>query len=273
MSARARGGEGGGIQFPVGRRRRYVPVVDAGCGCRPRRPRLLSLPSFLKPCHQLEGGGGKAAGPRRGGGERYSCASTSTASFSSSSAATHSTGYSSACSSDYYCHHPPRVVYGAAAAAAATKHQQQAPPSPPLPKHQQAAASKTSSPQPKAKKAKKKRRERKTGPAAAAAAGGGKDREADGAGVGVAVEKESADPRADFRDSMVAMVVEMGLCDWDGLRGMLRRLLALNAPRHHAAILAAFAEVCTQLAGAVAAAAGPPRTPQRSPTAYHQHRR
>jgi len=265
MSARARGGEGGGIQFPVGRRRRYVPVVDAGCGCRPRRPRLLSLPSFLKPCHQLEGGG-------RGGGERYSCASTSTASFSSSSAATHSTGYSSACSSDYYCHHPPRVVYGAAAAAAATKHQQQAPPSPPLPKHQQAAASKTSSPQPKAKKAKKKRRERTTGPAAAAA-GGGKDREADGAGVGVAVEKESADPRADFRDSMVAMVVEMGLCDWDGLRGMLRRLLALNAPRHHAAILAAFAEVCTQLAGAVAAAAGPPRTPQRSPTAYHQHRR
>jgi len=89
----------------------------------------------------------------------------------------------------------------------------------------------------------------------------------------VAVEKESADPHADFRDSMVAMVVEMGLCDWDGLRGMLRRLLALNAPRHHAAILAAFAEVCTQLAGAVAAAAGPPRTPQRSPTAYHQHRR
>jgi hypothetical protein len=29
---------------------------------------------------------------------------------------------------------------------------------------------------------------------------------------------------------------------------MLRRLLALNAPRYHATILAAFAEVCTQLA-------------------------
>uniref|UniRef100_A0A452ZV02 Transcription repressor n=1 Tax=Aegilops tauschii subsp. strangulata TaxID=200361 RepID=A0A452ZV02_AEGTS len=66
--------------------------------------------------------------------------------------------------------------------------------------------------------------------------------------VGVAVEKESSDPRADFRDSMVRMVVEMGLCDSDGLRSMLRRLLALNAPRHHAAILAAFAEVCAQLA-------------------------
>ncbi|KAM3412613.1 hypothetical protein ACQJBY_004003 [Aegilops geniculata] len=66
--------------------------------------------------------------------------------------------------------------------------------------------------------------------------------------VGVAVEKESSDPRADFRDSMVRMVVEMGLCDSDGLRSMLRRLLALNAPPHHAAILAAFADLCAQLA-------------------------
>ncbi|XP_048557906.1 transcription repressor OFP8-like [Triticum urartu] len=66
--------------------------------------------------------------------------------------------------------------------------------------------------------------------------------------VGVAVEKESSDPRGDFRDSMVRMVVEMGLCDSDGLRSMLRRLLALNAPPHHATILAAFAEVCAQLA-------------------------
>jgi uncharacterized protein (TIGR01568 family) len=78
-------------------------------------------------------------------------------------------------------------------------------------------------------------------------------------GVGVAVEKESSDPRADFRDSMVQMVVEMGLCDWDGLRCMLRRLLALNAPRHHAAILAAFAEVCAQLAS----------DPPPQPPAYH----
>jgi hypothetical protein len=35
---------------------------------------------------------------------------------------------------------------------------------------------------------------------------------------------------------------------------------ALNAPRHHAAILTAFAEVCTQLAGA-AAASPPPHQP------------
>uniref|UniRef100_A0A0D9XP83 Transcription repressor n=1 Tax=Leersia perrieri TaxID=77586 RepID=A0A0D9XP83_9ORYZ len=66
-------------------------------------------------------------------------------------------------------------------------------------------------------------------------------------GVGVAVEKESSDPRADFRESMVQMVVEMGMCHWDDLRCMLRRLLALNAPTHHAAILTAFADVCAQL--------------------------
>uniref|UniRef100_A0A0E0MCM8 Transcription repressor n=1 Tax=Oryza punctata TaxID=4537 RepID=A0A0E0MCM8_ORYPU len=58
-----------------------------------------------------------------------------------------------------------------------------------------------------------------------------KTAEEDGGGVGVAVEKESSDPRADFRESMVQMVVEMGLCHWDDLRTMLRRLLALNRPR------------------------------------------
>lgn len=66
--------------------------------------------------------------------------------------------------------------------------------------------------------------------------------------VGLAVEKDSSDPRADFRESMVQMVVETGLCSWDDLRSMLRRLLALNSPRHHAAILTAFAELCAQLA-------------------------
>lgn len=255
MSTRARGGGGGGgRQFPVGRRR-YVPVVDAGCGCRPRRPRLLSLPSFLKPC-QLGGNNNNKAAARRGGsgGEQYSsCASTSTAaSFSSSSAATRSTGYSSANSSDYYYHHHPssHVLYGDAAAAA--KQQQEAPPSP-RPKQQQAtkaAPAPAGKRQLKAAKTKKKRYEKTAGP--------------EGDGVGVAVEKESSDPRADFRDSMVQMVVEMGLCDWDGLRGMLRRLLALNAPRHHAAILAAFAEVCAQLTA-------PPPHPAYHAYDYHYH--
>ncbi|CAN6374148.1 unnamed protein product [Urochloa humidicola] len=241
---RARGGGGGKQYFPVGRRR-YVPVVDSGCGsgCRPRRPsRLLRLPSFLKPCQQL-GGKAVAVPARRSGGEQYSFASTSTASFSSSSAATRSSGYSSAAysSDDYYY------------AAAAGKQQQGAPPSP-LGKQQ--AATKAGKKQQLKGKQKKKR---------AAAA--------EESGVGVAVEKESSDPRADFRESMVQMVVEMGLCDWDGLRGMLGRLLALNAPRHHAAILTAFAEVCTQLAGAAAAATAPSPPQPSPPPAYHQYRR
>ncbi|XP_062196965.1 transcription repressor OFP8-like [Phragmites australis] len=234
MSTRAsrRGGGGGGRQFPMGRRR-HVPVVDAGCGCRPRRPRLLSLPSFLKPC-QL---GGKAA--PRSGSSQYSCTSTSTASFSSSSGATHSTGYSTAYSSDYYSSH----VYGG---GATTKQE-------PLPKAASPAPSAAKKELSKKKPGTKKRYEK----LAAAAE----------EGVGVAVEKESSDPRADFRDSMVQMVVEMGLCDWDGLRCMLRRLLALNAPRHHAAILTAFAEVCTQLAAAA------PAAPQPSPPPAYQYRR
>lgn len=233
MSTRARGG-GRQLQFPVGRRRRYAPVVDAECGCRPRRPRLLSLPSFLRrPCSQLMDGVKAAATTtttRGGVGEQYSsCASTSTA---ASSAATRSTGgYASAYSSDYYYCYPSRVAYGAGAAA----------------KAQQAT------------KKKKKEKEKR-----------GEKAEAEADGLGVAVEKESSDPRADFRDSMVQMVLEMGLCDWDGLRGMLRRLLALNAPRHHAAILTAFAEVCAQLAGAAAASAAPAHP---SPPAPCQYRR
>jgi uncharacterized protein (TIGR01568 family) len=99
---------------------------------------------------------------------------------------------------------------------------------------------------------------------AAGAQDRGRDREEDG--VGVAVEKESSDPRADFRESMVQMVVEMGLCGWDDLRCMLRRLLALNAPRHHAAILAAFAEVCAQLT-----APPPPPPPHPAYHAYDYH--
>ncbi|KAL6595555.1 hypothetical protein ACP70R_047895 [Stipagrostis hirtigluma subsp. patula] len=235
MSTRARlgggGGGGGGRQFPVGRRR-HAPVADAGCGCRPRRQRLLSLPSFLKPCQP-----GKAA-PASGSYSRES--SSSTASFSSCSGATNSTGESSAYSSDYcYSSH------------VTTKQQE------PLPK-----ASKAASPAPAA--AKKKPKQKRYGKEAAAAEGEG--------GVGVAVEKESSDPRADFRESMVQMVVEMGLCDWDGLRGMLRRLLALNAPRHHAAILTAFAEVCAQLVAATTAAAHPQPPPSPPPAAYQYGR-
>ncbi|KAE8769683.1 hypothetical protein D1007_58690 [Hordeum vulgare] len=206
----------GGRQFAVGGRWRHVAVVDTGCGCRPRRPRLplMSLPSFLRPSVTRSGSSSRSSS--------FFPSSASTA--SSASAATYSS-YSSSNYANYppsahvYKHHQePAVPYGVTAKASAPV---------PAPVARKKVGSKA-----------KKRREKM-----AAAA-----EEEDGEDVGVAVEKESSDPRADFRDSMVQMVVEMGLCDWDGLRCMLRRLLALNAPRHHAAILAAFAEVCAQLA-------------------------
>ncbi|KAM0905271.1 hypothetical protein ACQ4PT_017460 [Festuca glaucescens] len=213
MSTSSRARRGGGRQFAVGGRLRHVAVVDAGCGCRPRRPRLpalMSLPSFLRPSPRPPAPGSSSS-------------SRSSSFFPSSASTTSSATYSSySSSSNYHANasykhgQAPAVPYGVTAKAPVAR-----------------------------KKAARKRSEK------AAAA------EEDG--VGVAVEKESSDPRADFRDSMVQMVVEMGLCDWDGLRSMLRRLLALNAPRHHAAILAAFAEVCAQLAS----------EPPPQPPAYH----
>ncbi|CAM0950073.1 unnamed protein product [Alopecurus aequalis] len=218
-SSRAR--RGGGRQFAVGGRWRHVAVVDTGCGCRPRRPRLplMSLPSFLRPSP-------KPPVPRS------SSSSRSSSFFPSSASTVSSATYSSYSSSSNYANYSasshvyqePAVPYGVTAKASA-----------PAPVARKKVAGKA-----------KKRREKT--PAA--------EEDDD---VGVAVEKESSDPRADFRDSMVQMVVEMGLCDWDGLRCMLRRLLALNAPRHHAAILAAFAEVCAQLAS----------EPPPQPPAYH----
>uniref|UniRef100_A0A0D9XX30 Transcription repressor n=1 Tax=Leersia perrieri TaxID=77586 RepID=A0A0D9XX30_9ORYZ len=218
---------GGGRHFPVGgggARWRHVPVVDTGCGCRPRRPRqlLMSLPSFLRPSSVHT----KPPLVPRSTSSTHSAASSSTtffpssASTASSSAATFTTTYSS--SSNYA---PPPVK-----------------------------SQPSSSPSPAAARRRKKRYEKM----------GNNSEEEE---VGMAVEKESSDPRADFRESMVQMVVEMGMCGWDDLRCMLRRLLALNAPRHHAAILTAFAEVCAQLA----APPPPPPPPQLQPAAYHHY--
>lgn len=173
----------------------------------------MSLPSFLRPSVTRSGSSSRSS----------SLFPSSASTASSASAATYSSSGNYAnypASARVYKHHQePAVPYGVTAKASAPAPAQVA---------RQKVVSKA-----------KKRREKM-----AAAA----DEEEEEEDVGVAVEKESSDPRADFRDSMVQMVVEMGLCDWDGLRCMLRRLLALNAPRHHAAILAAFAEVCAQLA-------------------------
>ncbi|XP_044335528.1 uncharacterized protein [Triticum aestivum] len=93
-TSRGVGSASGGGHFPVGRRRRMA-VVDTGCSCRARHPRmLLSLPSFLKP----SSAGKTPAAPAR---------STSSSSLfpSSSSTASFSTSYASSSCSNYYSYH------------------------------------------------------------------------------------------------------------------------------------------------------------------------
>ncbi|KAM0835606.1 hypothetical protein ACQ4PT_062827 [Festuca glaucescens] len=241
-SSARRGASAGGGHFPVGRRR-HVPVVDTGCSCRPRVQ--LSLPSFLKPSFASRPAA--APGPARSN-------SSSSLFPSSSSTASFSTSYASSNCSNYYSSYHG---FGAA-----PKQQQQQGHLPPAPKLQVPAATPASpvnkrQPAASAKRKQKKRysdAEKRVATTAEAAEPGD---------VGLAVEKDSSDPRADFRESMVQMVVETGLCSWDDLRCMLRRLLALNSPRHHAAILTAFAELCAQLASS------PP--PATAASSYHYH--
>ncbi|KAG0500869.1 hypothetical protein HPP92_000941 [Vanilla planifolia] len=59
----------------------------------------------------------------------------------------------------------------------------------------------------------------------------------------VAVVKETSEPYADFRESMVQMIVEEELYAWDDLNELLHRFLTLNSPRHHHLILHAFADL------------------------------
>ncbi|CAN6300313.1 unnamed protein product [Urochloa humidicola] len=59
----------------------------------------------------------------------------------------------------------------------------------------------------------------------------------------VAVVKESADPLADFRRSMLQMIVEKEIVGGGELRELLHRFLSLNSPHHHHLILRAFAEI------------------------------
>jgi len=244
-STRAR--RGGSLQFPVGRSWRHVAVVDAGCGCRPRRAatRLLSqLPSFLRPSPKPPQGPPRSSSRSSSG---FFPSSASTASSAATFATTHSS-YSNYSAYSYSYNNPTT-----AAAAAVTKHP---------PAKAPAAAATGRRRQQGGHQGRRKKRYEKMAAASAAEAAAGEDGDGD---VGVAVEKESSDPRADFRESMVQMVVEMGLCGWDDLRCMLRRLLALNAPRHHAAILAAFAEVCAQVT------APPPPQPAYHAYDYHYH--
>ncbi|EEE64840.1 transcription repressor OFP8-like [Oryza sativa Japonica Group] len=59
----------------------------------------------------------------------------------------------------------------------------------------------------------------------------------------MAVVKRSHNPYADFRSSMVEMVVERRICGADAMGDLLMSYLSLNSRRHHPAILAAFEDV------------------------------
>lgn len=61
--------------------------------------------------------------------------------------------------------------------------------------------------------------------------------------AGMAVVKRSSNPYADFRSSMVEMVVERRLASVGKMEELLGSYLSLNSPEHHPAILAAFEDV------------------------------
>ncbi|CAM0880500.1 unnamed protein product [Alopecurus aequalis] len=66
---------------------------------------------------------------------------------------------------------------------------------------------------------------------------------------GFAVVQRSRDPYADFRASMVEMVVSRQLFGAAELEQLLRSYLSLNAPRHHPVILQAFSDIWVVLHG------------------------
>ncbi|XAR60175.1 hypothetical protein NMG60_11033435 [Bertholletia excelsa] len=62
----------------------------------------------------------------------------------------------------------------------------------------------------------------------------------------VAVVKDSEDPYADFRQSMLQMIVERGMESRDELRELLS-FYSLNSPSHHQIIVEAFMEIWNDL--------------------------
>ncbi|KAI4295966.1 hypothetical protein L6164_035959 [Bauhinia variegata] len=65
--------------------------------------------------------------------------------------------------------------------------------------------------------------------------------------VMVAMEKSSYDPREDFRESMVEMIMTNRLQDPKDLRNLLNYYISMNSEEYHSLILDVFHEVCTNL--------------------------
>ena len=65
--------------------------------------------------------------------------------------------------------------------------------------------------------------------------------------VMVAMEKSSYDPREDFRESMVEMIMANRLQEPKDLRSLLNYYVTMNSEEYHGMILEVFHEVCTNL--------------------------
>ncbi|EEF39000.1 hypothetical protein RCOM_0344380 [Ricinus communis] len=65
--------------------------------------------------------------------------------------------------------------------------------------------------------------------------------------VMVAMEKSSHDPRQDFRESMVEMIMANRLEEPKQLRSLLNYYMSMNAQVYHGIILEVFHEVCSDL--------------------------
>ncbi|KAL6610297.1 hypothetical protein ACP70R_040266 [Stipagrostis hirtigluma subsp. patula] len=215
---------GGRFELP----RQQPPVVDVGCSCR--TPRLLrSLISTLK-SHACGGGGGNPKSPPHASSSLWSSSTAATA-FTSSTTPTATTATTAASSWGPVAYAPNAntLCDNEAEAEAEAEARRQ--------RRRRRRRRRRSS---------RCRREQGSWGAAAAAAAALDDEETAAA---VAVEVESAAPYEDFRESMVAMVTEKEMYAWEDLNALLHQFLALNSPRHHPLILAAFADLWTPRGG------------------------
>lgn len=65
--------------------------------------------------------------------------------------------------------------------------------------------------------------------------------------VMVAMEKSSYDPREDFRESMIEMIMANRIQEPKDLRSLLNYYISMNSEEYHGTILEVFHEVCTNL--------------------------
>lgn len=63
----------------------------------------------------------------------------------------------------------------------------------------------------------------------------------------VAIERDSYDPREDFRNSIMEVITCKGLVEPKELKGLLNCYVSLNSSEHHQPILEAFVDVCSAL--------------------------